>query len=109
MNLTENQLHILRHSLGLDSKGRGKQYRNGYATALECDGYQDVLVLVAGGYMQKAETHKRYEVYCVTATGKLAAMAPKTISQQRYQRFLDADSGLSFREWLQTKWGRMEV
>lgn len=42
----------------------------------------------------------------VTEEGKAAMLAqsPKppvlTRSQQRYQRFLKADSGLSFREWL---------
>ena len=74
--MTANQLHILRHSLGLDDKGRGKQFRNGYMTATECDGYQDVLALVRDGLMNKSETLKHNEVYCVTASGKLAAVPP---------------------------------
>jgi hypothetical protein len=58
--MTANQLHILRHSLGLD-----------------------VLALVRDGLMIKSETLKHNEVYCVTASGKLAAVPPRTRSQQR--------------------------
>jgi hypothetical protein len=55
--------------------------------------------------------HKRTEMYpyfncSVTEAGKKAMHtaspeAPKlTRSQMRYRRFLDADSGMSFRDWM---------
>lgn len=74
--MTAIRLHILRHSLGLDEEGHGHEYRNYFATAPDCDEHGDVAALCG--------------VVCPELTR----------SQRRYQRFLDADSGMSFGEWL---------
>ncbi len=105
--MTAEQLHILQHSLGVDQYGQGKQYRNHF-----CAGGEDVDLcreLVALGYMREypaSELTGGDPLFQVVAAGKAAMLAesprpPKlTRSQQRYRRFLNADSGLSFREWL---------
>lgn len=103
--MTANQLHILRHSLGLDEKGHGKMYRNGFATGPLCDGYKDIKELVRLGFMQRGRVSYPNHYYHVTQAGKEMAVAgvtyPKrTRAQQRYQRFLDADSGMKFIEWI---------
>ncbi len=106
--MTPEQLHILQHSLGVDQYGRGKMYRNHF-----CAGGDDERIcreLIALGYMQQHRTTQLFPDFncSVTESGKRAMLAnspapPKlTRSQQRYRRFLKADCGLSFREWL--KW-----
>ena len=99
-------LEILQHALGLDQYGRGAAYRNHFCAG----GGDEVLCeeLVAMGYMRR---HRTTEVFpdanfSVTDEGRRAVREqspapPKlTRSQQRYRRYLDADSGLSFIEWL---------
>lgn len=99
------QLTILQHALGVDQYGQGKMYRNHF-----CAGGDDEAVcreLVERGYMETfTRTYLPY-YNCTITTAGMAAMlehSPKppklTRGQQRYRRFLDADSGLSFREWL---------
>jgi hypothetical protein len=85
-------------------------YRNHF-----CAGGDDEAIcreLVALGYMTTFEREWLPYFNCVvTEAGKAAMLAdspkpPKlTRSQIRYRRFLDADTGESFREWL----GRAEV
>jgi len=101
------KLDILQHSLGLDQYGRGTGYRNHF-----CSGGEDEFIcreLVAEGLMHECpvcDIVPGYNCY-VTEAGKKAIREhspapPKlTRSQKRYQRFLDADCGLSFKEWLQ--------
>ena len=108
MALSQRQLEILQHALGLDQYGRGQMYRNHF-----CAGGDDEAVcreLVSMGYM---ETFTRewlpYYNCTVTKAGKAAVLeqSPKppklTKSQQRYREFLKADSGLSFIEWLKDR------
>lgn len=105
--MTKEQLHILQHSLGVDQYGQGNMRRNHF-----CAGKGDEQAcrdLVAMGYMREHRTTELYPYYncSVTDEGKAAMLAespkpPKvTRSQARYTRFLNADSGMSFREWLQ--------
>jgi hypothetical protein len=107
--LTARQLEILQHALGVDEYGRGQMYRNHF-----CAGGSDEDVcreLVALGFM---ETFSRswlpYYNCIVTAAGRSAMLAQSptpprlTRAQERYQRFLRADSGVSFGEWL--KWSK---
>ena len=102
--LTPNQLGILQHSLGVDQYGRGQQFRNHYV-----GGEEDCRPFVALGYMVEypaSELTGGDPLFCVTDSGKRAMLAgspipPKlTRSQKRYRRFLDADTGESFGEWL---------
>ena len=115
MTLTAGQLEILQHSLGVDKYGQGPTYRNHF-----CAGGTDedrCRELVAMGYMRlwphadptTGETPGYPYYNCsVTEAGRAAMIAespkpPKlTRGQIRYRRFLKADTGVSFREWL--KW-----
>jgi hypothetical protein len=104
-----SRLHILQHSLGVDQFGQGRQYRNHFVTGPGSDDYDDCMALVEEGLMRR---HPAYpltggdDAFTVTEAGKLwmAAYSPAppklTRSQARYQRFLDYDGSLSFREWL---------
>ena len=105
MKLTPRQLEILQHALGVDQYGRGQMYRNHY-----CAGGEDEIVcreLVAMGYMQTFTRSWLPSYNCMaTESGKAEMIAqspeqPKlTRSQWRYRRFLSADTGRSFGEWL---------
>lgn len=104
--MTKEQLHILQHSLGVDKYGQGRQYRNRF-----CAGADDEAIcreLVALGYMQRHATTAMLPYFncSVTEAGRraMAAESPKppklTRSQLRYRDFLDADSGMTFLEWI---------
>lgn len=107
------QLHILRHSLGLDDNGHGNCYRNYYATAPDCSGYSDMEALVAGGLMHRNGSIGAYEAFSVTAAGRTAALRdvvyPKlTKGQRRYQAWLSGGSdSFTFGEWLKTQWAKV--
>jgi hypothetical protein len=99
-------LEILQHALGLDQYGHGKSYRNHF-----CAGGEDEAAcreLVALGYMAQHPTTETYPYFncSVTDAGTKAVRAespapPKlSRSQKNYRAFLDADTGLSFFEWL---------
>jgi hypothetical protein len=98
-------LEILQHALGVDQYGRGEMYRNHF-----CAGGGDETIcreLVEMGYMETFErSYLPYYNCTVTDAGKAAMLAespkpPKlTRSQQRYRRYLKADTGFSFREYM---------
>jgi hypothetical protein len=109
MPLTDEQLHVLQHSLGVDKYGQGEMYRDHF-----CAGGEDVPIcesLVALGYMRQHRTteHMPYYNCTVTDAGKAVVLAespkpPKlTRSQQRYRAFLEADCDMSFIEWLKCR------
>lgn len=102
-------LHILQHSLGVDQYGRGTQYRNRFITGPGSTDFPKCQELVELGLMKDHGPHplcREDHLFTVTDEGKTAMhmnspAAPKlSASQQRYQRFLDADSGMSFEDWL---------
>ena len=104
--MTERQLEILQHSLGLDQYGQGQMYRNHF-----CAGGSDEETcreLVALGYMVQHETTKWLPYFncSVTDAGKEAIKresprAPRlSRGQKRYRAFLEADTGESFGQWL---------
>lgn len=107
--MTKEQLHVLQHSIGVDQYSQGAIYRNHF-----CAGGEDVDLcrsLVSLGFMVEcpaSELTGGSPLFQVTESGKQAVReeSPKppklTRGQQRYRRFLDADTGCSFREWL--KW-----
>lgn len=107
--MRDQSLHILQHALGLDDFGRGTSYRNHYVCGEDCDSWPLLVDHVNAGRMTR---HGPREVfggsYCfvVTEAGREyvrsnSPVAPKpSPSKRRYQRFLDADSGLSFGEWM---------
>lgn len=113
MKPTPQQIHILRHSLGLDDNGHGNQYRNYFCTGLDCDSYTDCSQLEQMGMMSDAAESGKNIFFTVTELGRAEALKgvvyPKlTRSQRRIQAFRKADSGLTFREWLNTKFGKMD-
>lgn len=110
MKITEKQLHILRHSLGLDEKGHGREYRNYYCTGKSADCFADIKDLEKRGLMFFIHTinEGRNEYWGVTKEGRTAALKdvayPKlTRSQKRYKEFLHYDGGLTFKEFFSMK------
>ncbi|TAM23396.1 MAG: hypothetical protein EPN60_15110 [Nevskiaceae bacterium] len=109
--LDPDLLNILQHSLGVDRYGRGQQYRNHFVA-----GGDDVELcrqLVALGHMTETPAGPLSggsPCFRVTNQGRRAMSAaspapPKlTRSQRRYERFLNADSGMPFGEWIRSKY-----
>lgn len=109
--MTSRQLEILQHTLGVDEFGRTPKGFTPYTRNYFCAGAADepdCRALVELGFMSE---HKRTETYpyfnCSVTGAGVKAMheaSPKppklTRSQMRYRRFLDADSGMSFRDWM---------
>lgn len=112
--ITTKQLHILRHSLGLDDTGRGREYRNYYCTGPDCDGWSDVQVLIGEGLMHDCGPVAMWggsHGITVTDAGKAIArkqdpMPNITRGRRRWLAFLHADCGLTFGEWLKTDWAK---
>lgn len=109
--MSPEQLHILQHSLGVDKYGQGRPYRDHYCVGLDNAGtLADLRYLVSQGWMREGRTinEGRDQYFHVTQLG-LSAMKghspkPPKVSRgrQRYLEFLNADSGMSFGEFL--KW-----
>lgn len=128
MGERDQSLHILQHALGLDDYGRSKHdgrrghsarvpastedcYRNRFVTS---EGAGNWALCMAHVYAGRMTQHgpsalfggERSYCFCVTESGLayVRANSPKppkvSRSKRRYQAFLDADSGLSFGEWL---------
>ncbi len=114
--MTNSQLQILQHSLGLDKHGHGAMFRNHF-----CAGGDDEPIcrsLVELGYMVEREERFQifpYPTFFVTNEGKAAVLRespqpPKlTRSQQRYRAFLAADSGMTFLEWMKAEKAREQA
>lgn len=105
MMLSEQQLEILQHSLGVDQYGRGQQYRNHFcAGGANEDTCRELVVM---GYMATFQrSYLPYYNCTVTDSGKAAMLAqspkpPKlSRSQRRYRAWLRCDNGESFGQWL---------
>ncbi len=105
------QLHILRHSLGLDDRGHGRQYRNHYCAGPGHHGFDDCRKLVADGLMTERPPSQLTggdHLFMVTDKGKAAVLEAKepepklTRDQKRYRDYLHSEVNLTFGEWL--KW-----
>ena len=105
-------LHILRHSIGIDDRGRGQEYRNRFVTDPSTPDGKMCQELCEAGLMQDDGQHALcggMHVYSVTGFGKQIvrynkpAERPSTASARRYQQFLGADTGMSFSEWLKAR------
>lgn len=119
--MTPEQLHILQHSLGLDGHGRGNSYRNHYAAAPGCDGWDDLQRLCERGLMKdrgKISAWGDLHCFMVTRAGRSAVARlsppPPKVKPGR-QRWLDwlrvADAyyPMKFGEWIKRKLYRREV
>lgn len=119
-DLTERQLEILQHTLGVDQYGRTPKGFTPFTRNYFCAGPRDepdCRALVAMGFMQQHRATKCFPYFncSVTPAGiaLMKAASPKppclTRSQQRYLEFLDSDGclGETFRDYLrtiQTQW-----
>lgn len=114
--MTGKVLHILQHSLGVDQFGCGRRYRNHFVTGEGSDDYPSCMEAVALGLMTRRDgselTGGDY-LFLVTRDGDRFVTdhspapppEPKlTRSQKRYQRYLNADSNLSFSQWIRSPW-----
>lgn len=111
MPVNPRHLHILRHSLGLDDKGHGSEYRNHFVTGPGCTDWPDCLALTEAGMMTDHGTSVLYGdgCHCFTVTGfgknsirPLKEPLPKlSRSKARYQEWLRvADCFENFRAFL---------
>ncbi len=105
--MTDAQLHILRHALGIDDAGRGATYRNHFVTGVGSADHPHCIELVDSGHMERHAGNELTggdDLFTVTESGLQVArpLLPErmTRSQRRYRAYLDADSGLHFGEWL---------
>ncbi len=103
------QLRILQHALGVDQYGRGHHHRNYFVTGEGSADYGHCLQLVDAGLMTRTPGTAITgwdDLFCATPEGidyvaQHSPAPPKlTRSQKRYLEFLNADSGLSFAEWI---------
>lgn len=110
--MTPQHLHILQHSLGLDQYGRGTMYRDHFVTGEGSVDHPACVELTALGFMTRRAAVQMYggdDIFRVTEAGKLAAIEnspppPKlSRSKQRYADWIEADSCLSFGDWLKWK------
>lgn len=109
------QLHILQHSLGIDQYGRGQMARDHFVTGEGSLDHADCMALVERGDMRRWPAIDLYggdDLFRVTQQGRETVMAespapPKiSRSKQRYLDYLNADSGLTFFEWLLLRYGK---
>lgn len=110
------RLRILQHALGLDEHGQGRAYRNHFVTEPGNVDHDHCLALLTAGLMKRhapSELTGGADLFTVTEAGRtyVAQHSPPpprlTPGQQRYRRFLNADSGMTFGEWLKVYGGRM--
>ncbi len=104
------ELLILRHALGMGDDGRKPAYRNHFVTGEGSKDYAKCLALVDAGHMRRfppGQLTGGDELFQVTEAGRIAAKPPApektTRSKRRYAAFLDADSGLSFGDWVRRR------
>lgn len=100
---------ILCHTLGFDSKGGGRCYRNHFVAGPGHDDYPVLMKCVEAGLMTRRDgsclTGGDF-LFMATDAGRayVADNRPPpeklTRSQKRYRKFLEIDSGLSFGELL---------
>jgi hypothetical protein len=105
-------LATLQHALGVDEFGRGRQFRNHFCTGPGSDDFDACLANVAEGLMVRkpgSELTGGDDLFLVTDAGKqfVAGNSPppptRTRSQAHYEAYLDADSCLSFGEWMRRR------
>lgn len=106
---SEAQLHILRHSLGLNY---GKEiYRNHFCTNERTTDWPDCVALVDMGLMTRQKGGALTggdDVFYVTEAGEKVALDSKpklTRSQKRYQEWLKVSDvwDISFGDWLKER------
>jgi hypothetical protein len=108
------ELQILQHALRVDQFGRGEQHRSHFVTGPGSDDHPTCMALTERGLMRRWDGATLEfggdDFFRVTNAGgafvaEHSPPPPKlTRSQRRYQRYLDADCSLTFRERLGTSY-----
>lgn len=107
--LTTDELHVLRHALGIGEAGTGREYRNHFVTGAGSADHELCSGLVAAGMMVRRAGNPLSggdDVFTVTPSGRAAAVAvapPMRPGQRRYQAYLKSDSPLTFIDWLRAQ------
>lgn len=100
---------ILCHALGLDRCGRGHSDRNHFVTGEGSTDHSLCMQATEHGLMTRRDGSFLTggdDLFTVTDAGRVFVRENKpevpqaTRAQRRYQRYLEADSGLSFGDWL---------
>ena len=102
------QVHILRHALGLDDHGRGREYRNHFVSGPGCDNFATLREMVAAGLMVEHAPRPLFggdSCFVVTEAGKELArrnVSPEkmTRSQRRYRDWARSGCDMTFGDWL---------
>lgn len=110
LDLTPQHLHILRHSLGLDDNGHGREYRNHYVSGPGHHSCRLLQELVTAGYMEERRSPgflaKGDKCFYVTEKGRGVAWVPEPVlspRKRRWQAFTDVREALpdlSFKTFL---------
>lgn len=106
--ISDRQIQILRHALGIGHDGRGATYRNHFVTGPGSKDFDSCMALVEEGCMVRRDGSPLTggdDLFIVTDKGRAAARNTEpekrlTRSQRRYRAYLASDSGLPFGEWL---------
>jgi hypothetical protein len=104
-DISDHQLHLLHHTLGVRPDMRNP-YRNHFVASEGHHDMPDLKVLEAFGLMARSPTPKFCDadaiVFHVTEAGRAYALEhlPQPPKRSRYEQYLDADSSLTFAEWL---------
>lgn len=111
--ITDKQLGLLRHTLGVTPKRR-EPYRNHFVAGPGHHDQADLEALEAAELMERAPTPKFMDaddvVFRCTAAGRAYAIdnLPLLPKQSKWEDYLDADYGHSFAEWLGIERPRVE-
>lgn len=113
--MSPQQLHVLRHALGLDHKGHGKPYRRHYCCGPGHDGFDACRDLVALGLMEEHPPTTLTggdHLFLVNDAGRSEIMKHKehepklTRSQQRYRNYLRSELNMPFADYLVSEYCR---
>ncbi|MNZ18476.1 hypothetical protein D3C78_354890 [compost metagenome] len=105
MNITDKQLHLLHHTLGVRPDQR-EPFRNHFLAGPGHDDMPDLEELERAGLMRRGRTPAFCDpsdvVFHVTDAGRDHALRllPPAPKKTRYDEYLDADTGLDFHEFL---------
>ncbi|MEC5321202.1 hypothetical protein VSX61_20055 [Brenneria populi subsp. brevivirga] len=102
--ITARQIELMQHALGISATKR-EPYRNYFLAGVGHSDNADLEALVTEGMMTKRPSPAFVgggTLYHCTSVGEIAAISalPEPPKSTRYSEYLDADSCMSFSEWL---------
>jgi hypothetical protein len=105
--LTTNQLHVLRHALGIGEAGTGHEHRNHFVTGAGSADHVLCTGLVAAGMMLRRAGNTLSggeDVFTVTTNGRVAAQGPRMVNLSTIEHYVltalqaAGDAGLNLSE-----------